>query len=218
MLATVRCSAIVFDFDGTLADSMPFLERIGVRVMMDYYGVSKEEATRRYRMTTGLPYEHQVELNFPGHPANRRAVEEFEALKLQCIYEQELFPDAEATVRALRRMGMQLFVSSSTFQPTIEEYFRRRGLLDCFDEVVGYRPGFEKGAHHFMHIQRVHGVDLSDAVFVGDSLKDYERSVGFCRFIAVARMFGEDDFRRVGHTGPVVHSLSEVLTVVIPSH
>ncbi|MFW9807469.1 MAG: HAD family hydrolase, partial [Candidatus Thorarchaeota archaeon] len=128
--------AVVFDFDGTLANSMPFLQRIGVDIMMKHYSVSKDNATERYVSTTGLPYEHQIKLNFPDDPRNEIAIEEFEQLKIERIYEQELFPDSEQTVRRLSQMGFDVFVSSSTFQPTVEEYFKRKGILDLFKAIV----------------------------------------------------------------------------------
>jgi hypothetical protein len=49
---------------------------------------------------------------------------------------------------------------------------------------------------------------------VGDSIKDYERSKGFCHFVALEGMFTEEDFRGAGHNGHVVRSLSEVLFVI----
>lgn len=207
----IACSTVVFDFDGTLANSMPFLESIGVDVMMKYYGVSKDEATTRYRSTTGLPYEHQIKMNFPGHPMNDTAIEEFEELKINRIFEQELFPDAVETVTELRKRGINVFVSSSTFQPTIEEYFRRRGILDLFTGILGYREGFEKGADHFNYIHNEFGVSFDQMVFVGDSLKDYERTKNFCKFIALEDMFTCDDFRNAGHVGPIITSRHEVL-------
>jgi len=210
----IPCSAIVFDFDGTLADSMPFLESIGVEMMMKYIGISEEEATSRYRSTTGLPYEQQVKMSFPDDSRNQAAIEEFEHLKIERIFEQELFPDSVATVERVRTKGIDVFVSSSTFQPTIEEYFRRRGILHLFKAILGYRPGFEKGADHFNHIHKTYDIPYDKIVFVGDSLKDFERSRGFCRFIAVSRMFKARDFRRLGHKGPVVRHLSEVTSYV----
>ncbi len=207
----IACSAVIFDFDGTLADSMPFLERIGVDIMMKYYGVSKEDATTRYRSTTGLPYEQQIKMNFPGHPKNDAAIREFEKLKIDRIFEQELFPDTEETVRELLKRGIEVFVSSSTFQSTIEEYFRRRGILEIFTGILGYRPGFEKGADHFNYIHNQFGVSFEQMVFVGDSLKDYERSKNFCKFIALEDMFTHDDFRNAGHAGPIITSRHEVL-------
>ena len=211
----ISCSAIVFDFDGTLADSMPFLESIGVEVMMKYFGIPKEEATSRYRSTTGLPYEQQVRMNFPDDPRDQPAIDEFEHLKIERIFEQELFPDAVDTVKRVKAKGIDVFVSSSTFQPTIEEYFRRRGNLHLFKAILGYTPGFEKGADHFNHIHKTFAIPFDKMVFVGDSLNDFERSKGFCKFIALSRMFTSRDFRNLGYKGPVLHSLSGVVRNII---
>lgn len=215
MVDKISCKAIIFDFDGTIADSMPFLESIGVEMMMKYFSVSKEDATNRYRSTTGLPYEQQVKLNFPDHPKCEEAIEEFEQLKIDRIFDQQLFDDTEQTVRKLNEMGFDLFVSSSTFQPTIEEYFRRLGLLDQFRGILGYRPGFEKGADHFKHIHSEYNIEFDEMLFVGDSLKDYERSQGFCKFIGIIGMFNETDFESKGYHGKLIHSLSEITDFVV---
>jgi phosphoglycolate phosphatase-like HAD superfamily hydrolase len=207
----LQCTAIIFDFDGTLANSMPFLESIGVQMMRKHFGISQEDATDKYRSTTGLPYEQQVKFSFPNNPANEDAIEEFEQLKIDRIFEQELFPDSEETLQEIQSMGVDIFVSSSTFQSTIVEYFRRKGLMDYFVEILGYRPGFEKGADHFEYVSKKYGIPLDELVFVGDSLKDYERSTGYCGFIAISRMFSEEEFRKMGHEGPVVDDLLEVL-------
>jgi phosphoglycolate phosphatase-like HAD superfamily hydrolase len=210
----IPCKAIVFDFDGTLADSMPFLESIGVEIMMKYFDVSQEEATIKYRLTTGLPYEQQIEINFPSNPVNEKAIEEFEHMKIERIFEQELFSDAEETVRQLLKMKISVFVSSSTFQSTIEEYFRRLGILDLFGAVLGYRTNFEKGADHFNFIHENFRIPFDKMLFVGDSLKDYERSKGFCKFMAVSRMFSPKDFSNLGFNGPIIFELTEVVSNV----
>lgn len=215
MVEKIACKAIIFDFDGTLADSMPFLEKIGVEMMMKYFEAEKEDATQRYRSTTGLPYEHQVKINFPDHPDCDAAIDEFEKLKKDRIFDQLLFDDTENTVRKLNEMGFDVFVSSSTFQPTIEEYFRRLGILDLFRGILGYRPGFEKGADHFNYIHSEYDVQFDDMLFVGDSLKDYERSQEFCRFIGIIGMFSSDDFKSKGHTGYLIHKLSEFPDLII---
>ncbi len=218
MAEKISCSAVIFDFDGTLADSMPFLESIGVEMMMTYFGVSKEDATTRYRSTTGLPYEQQVKMNFPDHPKNEDAIGTFEKLKIERIFEQQLFEDMEDTVRELKQMGIDVFVSSSTFQTTIEEYFRRLGILSLFKGILGYRPGFEKGTDHFNHIHSEYNIQFDEMLFVGDSLKDYERSQGFCKFIGISGMFSVEDFNSKGHSGLVVEKLSEIVSSIVPKN
>jgi len=210
----LRCKAIVFDFDGTLADSMPFLEMIGVQIMMKYYEVTKDDATHRYRSTTGLPYEHQIDMNFPNDRRNKKATEEFEQLKIERIFEQELFPETEKALQELQSKKIYIFVSSSTFQPTILNYFEKRGMTHYFKEILGYRPGFEKGADHFNHISNEHNIALNDIVFVGDSLKDFERSQGHCSFIGIIGIFSPDDYINKGHSGFVVDSIGEVPSLV----
>jgi phosphoglycolate phosphatase-like HAD superfamily hydrolase len=189
---------------------MPFLEMIGVQIMMKYYGVGKEDATQRYRSTTGLPYEHQIEMNFPNDKRNHEATEEFEKLKIDRIFEQSPFTDTEDVLKKLTEKGIDIFVSSSTFQPTITKYFELRELDHYFKGILGYRPGFEKGTHHFKHLETEFGINLDDVVFVGDSLKDYERSLGFCRFIGITGIFTKENYNQKGHTGFVVNSIGEV--------
>ncbi len=218
MAEKISCNAVIFDFDGTLADSMPFLESIGVEMMMAYFGVSKEDATTRYRSTTGLPYEQQVKMNFPDHPKNEDAIGTFEKLKIERIFEQQLFEDTEDSVGKLNQMGIDVFVSSSTFQTTIEEYFRRLGILSLFKGILGYRPGFEKGADHFNHIHSEYNIQFDEMLFVGDSLKDYERSQGFCKFIGISGMFSVEDFNSKGHSGLVVEKLSEIVSNIVPKN
>ena len=214
MIELLHCRAIVFDFDGTLADSMPFLQRIGVEIMMKHFDVTEDDATERYVTTTGLPYEHQIKMNFPDDPRNEAAIDEFEQLKIERIFEQELFPYTEDVVRELNERRFDVFVSSSTFQPTIEEYFRRKGILNLFKEIVGYRPGFEKGADHFNHISSTYNIHFDDMVFVGDSLKDFERAKDFCKFVGVEGLFSSQDFWKAGHRGHNIERLADLLEFV----
>jgi phosphoglycolate phosphatase-like HAD superfamily hydrolase len=210
MTDKLRCRAIIFDFDGTLANSMPFLADIGVEVMMRFYGISKDDAAARYKSTTGLPYEHQIKLNFPDNEDNEESIEVFEKMKIDRIFDQELFPESNDILRVLKNEGFMLFVSSSTFQSTITEYFKRLGMLEFFTEILGYRPGFEKGVHHFNYVRDNYSISLDKAVFIGDSLKDFERSRNHIQFVALEGMFTKNDFVQAGHDGYVISNLMEL--------
>ena len=64
----------MFDFDGTLIDSMPFLEKNAVTLLRKFYSFSKEEAHEKYRATTGLPFVQQIEIIAPQNKLNTSIV------------------------------------------------------------------------------------------------------------------------------------------------
>ncbi|MFW9807129.1 MAG: HAD family hydrolase, partial [Candidatus Thorarchaeota archaeon] len=85
---------------------------------------------------------------------------------------------------------------------------------DLFKAIVGYRPGFEKGADHFKHISTTYGIPFESMVFVGDSLKDFERSKGFCDFIGVTGLFDSEQFHKAGHKGLLISHLNELPSLI----
>ena len=73
--------------------------------------------------------------------------ESFEQEKINSIFNLPLFEDTLETIDFLRKQGYLVAISSSTTQPTIEKYCENNNLI--VDQILGYRPGFEKGKDHF---------------------------------------------------------------------
>ncbi len=78
---------VIFDFDGTIADTMPFLTELAVKLITENYNVSKEEAERKYLETTGMDFASQLETIFLNHSNNQEVASIFEKKKLESIYE-----------------------------------------------------------------------------------------------------------------------------------
>jgi len=203
---------IMFDFDGTLVDSMTFLENNAVLLLMEFYNLSKKEATRHYRETTGLPFIQQMEIIFPTKKElNSKTVEQFEEMKIDRIYEQELFPDSLNVLKALKKRGYNLGISSGTIEEIISEYLRRI-KLDLVDDVLGWKPGFEKGKNHFDYVIKKYKIKNSNIVFIGDSLWDAKRAKNNqIDFIGKIGMFYQNDFEQIITDVKVIKTLSETL-------
>ena len=201
---------ILFDFDGTIVDSMPFLEKNAANLLSKYYGFSPTEAKKSYRETTGLPFVQQIEIIAPGRD-NNDIVEMFEKLKLERIYEQKLFDDSYNVLRELKHRGYKLGISSGSINSIITEYLQKQ-RINMVDDVLGWRPGFEKGEDHFNMVKSKYNLSNSDIVFIGDSLKDAERArTNSIYFIGKIGMFRQDDFQQIIPDVPVIFSLSEIL-------
>ncbi|MHA2296006.1 MAG: HAD family hydrolase [Candidatus Hodarchaeales archaeon] len=203
--------AVIFDFDGTVVNSMPFLEKNAIRLMKKHYGIPKQEAREKYITTTGLPFLEQIGMLFPGHEANQVVIETFENLKKEGLLEQHLFPDTKIILEYLKSKSYLVCISSSSLKPDIECYFKRYDQLQLIDEIMGYRYDFQKGKDHFSHIMHLFHLKEKEMIFIGDSLKDYERARGSdIPFIGKIGLFSREDFRHAGHVGNVISSLTEL--------
>lgn len=200
---------VVFDFDGTLVDSMSAFADIAARVMPRRHPVDAATARRLYLETSGLPFFQQLETLFPGDPANRATAEEFERAKIERYFDEPLCDGAAETVAHLRERGVKVAVSSNNFQGQVDRFVGQTGI--AFDLVLGFRQGFAKGADHFRHIEETLGVPREAITFVGDSLKDGERARDCgVRFIGKTGIFTREQFSAKFPEARVISTLAEL--------
>jgi phosphoglycolate phosphatase-like HAD superfamily hydrolase len=203
---------IIFDFDGTIVDSMPCLADIASGLINRYYGLSSKLSRDLYMLTSGLPFVEQMEYMFPGKKENREIVEEFERKKEDEVMNEPLFPETKEVLAALAGRGNKVVISSSNFQHIMEGYIKECGLTPGL--VLGYREGFSKGRDHFNYIKKHFQADTEDLVFVGDSLRDFEKAKdNGVRFIGRVGTFTADDFKEAG-ADEVIHDLRELVRVL----
>lgn len=212
---------VCFDFDGTLADTMPFLENLAVRLLVEKIGMDENTARKKYRETTGLPFVQQVDLiaRHASSKDKKSLVEQFETQKKEQFLLQELFVDTKRKLKELRHKGLKIAISSSTDKKLIDRYIKNKAIDHLVDVVCGYRPGFEKGKDHFKYLIHTFNLVPAQILFVGDSLQDMERAhlneVGFIG--KVSRMFGKEDFViRKGKITifPTIVNLSDLVDLV----
>lgn len=213
MVSTVPSAAgtnvVVFDFDGTLVDSMSAFADIAARVMPRRLPVDAATARRLYLETSGLPFFQQLETLFPGDPAIAATAEEFEQAKAEGYFDEPLYEDAAETLAHLRERGVRVAVSSNNFQELVDRFVERAGIF--FDLVLGFREGFAKGEAHFAHIEESFGIPREQIIFVGDSLKDGERArASGVAFIGKEGIFTRKQFRKQFPDAPVITTLSEL--------
>ena len=204
---------VIFDFDGTIADTMGFLTETAASLISSRYGMERDRARRAYIETSGLPFVQQMEIIFPGDRKNAETVRDFEDAKQKNLMEFHLYPDVVPAVSRIRKSGFRVCVSSSNREDLIRELMKTRGLT--VDLVMGYRPGFEKGRDHFEHVRSTFNTGFDRLLFVGDSHRDglTARSSGI-RFIVRTGLLGRDQIRELLPGVPAVDSLSDLLPLL----
>ncbi|MBI1909095.1 MAG: HAD family hydrolase [Deltaproteobacteria bacterium] len=199
----------VFDFDGTLVDSMGDFAELAGRLISGTYGLSLDEGKEAYIRTSGLPFLDQLEMVFPGDPRNGETARAFEEEKKKEYFSKNLFDQVPETLSYLREKGMRVAISSSNHQELVEEFLSKKGIR--FDLVLGWRPNFSKGKEHFEHIQKYLKTSSDGILFIGDSLKDAERAAHHqVDFIGKTGTFKASDFQKNFPQFQTIEELSEL--------
>lgn len=199
----------IFDFDGTIVDSMEELASLAAELLPRFYDVDQQTARRRYLETSGLPFREQLETLFPKDPANDRVARDFEKRKRESYMHRPLFTDASATIASLRAKKMKIAISSSNIQDLIDQFLKHANIH--IDLALGWRPNFTKGEDHFSYIAAELGSSRSEMIFIGDSIHDGERAeTSGVDFIGKAGTVSLDDFRMRFPKVNIIHHLADL--------
>lgn len=201
---------LVFDFDGTLVNSMERLTEIGSEVIAQYFGIPREEAKRLYQVTSGLAFPDQLNTLYPNSPEiNQKAAKAFQKKKEAGYFQEKVFEDTHDTILHLKEKEYAIVISSNSEQNLVDSFVQKL-KIPC-DLALGYKEGFAKGKPHFSRIQKSFGVNKEKLVFIGDSLKDGERAKECgIDFIGKEGIFSRKQFQQHFPGVPVISTLAEL--------
>ncbi|KAB2838978.1 HAD family hydrolase [bacterium] len=207
-------SVCVFDFDGTLVDSMGGFADLAAQLIAEAYEMPREEAREAYLRTSGLPFFQQLEVLFPGDVRNAATAAAFEARKQEDYFGRPFFADVPTAIAGLQERGLRAVVSSNNGQELVEAYLERRSK-PRFDLVLGFKKGFAKGKAHFERVLAHFGLKASEMLFVGDSLHDARQALEFgVDFVGRVGTFRQEQFQQVHPRAATVRGLDELMGVL----
>lgn len=186
---------IIFDFDGTIVDSMPRLRELGSTIIEDYHEVPAYVADDMYMATIGQSFREQLDALFPDDAytgLNERAADAFYDQQEE-IYETVL-PHAGVidTLLYLNEQNIPYAVVSSTDTEHVSKTLSR-----ILPEFKGEVRGRDMGPK-YAQLRQSGG--KSD-VFIGDALFDGDMGdLAGMRFIGVAHTKSIVAFREAGFT------------------
>ncbi len=159
---------VIFDFDGTLVDSLPVVLRIA-RKMVPGLNWSQDEIQKVRNMPakevikySGLSYWQLARLMLKGKKIMSGHLDEL-----------KVFPGMHQAIRSLQTSGYQLSVVSSNSEAIIRQVLKREKIEDCFVGVYGNVGLFSK-SRVFKVVLKDQKAVASDAIYVGDEVRDID--------------------------------------------
>ena len=201
---------VVWDFDGTLADSLPAAVGIFNRLApemgfrpLDDLAAARGMSMRQLLRQQGISLWRLPRLVRRYHDA---AADEADKLKLAA--------GLPAALAAIAATGVRLGVLSSNREDNIRRCLRATGAEGHFAFVIGYPRLFGKGKA-LKRIIRTERLERADVLYIGDELRDVEaaKKAGVA-VAAVTWGFHTADLLRTGEPDYVVSDPRELVGLV----
>lgn len=160
---------VIFDFDGTLANTMPGIIRTARTVLRDW-GMTDEQIGDLRRIV-GPPFPQAFTMVYGVSEEDARTI----TARYRKIYEGlgpegwPAFPGIPELLQSLRGQGKKLAIASSKRRALVERSISQNGLGRYFDVVSGkLTDGRETKADAIQRTLSAMGFTSDDAVMVGD--------------------------------------------------
>ena len=212
---TPRWPVVLFDFDGTLADTIPLI----VASSHHTIGTLGEKAEDvEVRSWIGRPLQPVLEERYPGQGAHLTDV--YRTWNLAHHDELILAIDGmPELLAALHGAGVRTGLVSSKKSDTVRLGLRAVGLADLVDVVAGQEETTRHKPHPepLLYAAACLAVDPRDCVYVGDATVDVEaaRAAGMGA-VAVLWGAGEADALRATEPDAVVADVAALEAVLLP--
>ena len=189
-------AAAVFDWDGTLVDTMAMIYRANV-ASLRHYGITMSREWFRERYTPDWRRGY-MELGIPEHLWDEMAgrwASEMARMRPRAM------PWARRALRDLRRHGVRVGLVTASTRGVVEPNIERLDLAGVF-ETAWYSDDVARSKPHPEALERALeelGVAAADTVYVGDTIVDLEMATAAgASFAAVGSTMSETAFRAAG--------------------
>jgi len=162
-------AAIIFDFDGTIADTFETVVATFHELTKRQEPVSEEEITH----LRGLPSRGVLKrLGIPlwKVPFLLRRGRRLMGQRMATVTQ---IPGMADVIKSLRGSGHELFIISTNSEPNIGAFLKQHELDDCFSEIIGNVGLFGK-APALRKLTKRHALDPKTIFYVADEVRDIQ--------------------------------------------
>ena len=159
--------AIIFDFDGTIADSMWVILSIGEKLLG--ITVSSEQVEEIRGLSAGQIIKH---FHIPLYKVPRLLTSGRRMMRSR-LHEVKVFDGMTPLVKGLFDEGYELHIMSSNSAQNVREFLQEHGLLDYFQSING-SVGLLVKAPALKKLMRKHDLSKGHVVYIGDEARDIE--------------------------------------------
>lgn len=204
-------NVILFDFDGTIANSLEIALQVTNRLAKEFgYPITSLEEFKQLKNLTSREILKQAKISVFVVPF---LVRRFNAEFGQSIQHLPIFPDIRETLLELKQQGHWLAIVSTNSEKNIRAFLKTQELSHVFDQVVSSSRPFGK-SRLIKKILRQNQFHPETVYYVGDETRDIEAArKSRVRAIAVTWGFNSAEILAAYQPDFLLHAPQELLQI-----
>ncbi|MBP9852565.1 MAG: phosphoglycolate phosphatase [Patescibacteria group bacterium] len=203
--------AVIFDFDGTIADSLAAVIKVVQQINNNYDPLTAEEEKALQNrglldvaLAMGMPW-----YKIPYYIIWGRGIFRHHGSAVK------VHPGMDKVIKELHKRGVPIFVVSSNKEENVRDFLRKYDLEQYFTRVVGSAFILNK-AGTYKKLLREEGLEASDVWCIGDERVDI-RSAHRIGAPIIAVTWGYNSRESLKHMHPerLVHDATEIVQILM---
>jgi len=212
---------IVFDWDGTLIESLPLKIKNAGILFEETFGVSGADVETAYRIHSGIPRRQLFEAICADNGLPPLTDAQFSSLSAEftkrnraAVSRVEVESVVLLTLAALNEKGYPLFISTSAVPDEVLSVTKSLKLDRYFQEILGSQGDFTKGPVHIEYILGKLSIPKDRIWFVGDEPSDVR--LGKQAGVRTVVKTGSHPKERLAAAEPdvIIESISELIPLL----
>ena len=205
---------VIFDFDGTIADTMPFSFGRSLELLRkEKIDLPEKEIIKKIKSNSYRELMKEFKLSWLKIPFMLRIVKQGQRDLYSQINKIKIFPGMKNLLKDLRNNNYQIGILSSNMQRNINKFIKINQLnffdiIFCESNILGKDKTIKK-------MLKKHNLKTEEIIYVGDEIRDVEacKKVGI-KIIGVS--WGLHTFEALQKNGVdyIVKKPSEILKII----
>lgn len=183
-----RISAVFFDFDGVLVDSVPVKTQAYREIFRSYGEDAVRSITVYHQLHGGVDRYRKIRhvlngLGIENEDMVQEKADQFAVLVKEKVIELPVPAGMTAILERLRESDVPAFIISGTPEAELTDIVKAKGIKELFREIRG-SP--ETKTEILFKLIRKYSVAADRAVFIGDAQTDFDAAASAgCLFIGI---------------------------------
>ncbi len=201
----------IFDFDGTLADSLPAMISVYNKIIRNNEDpLTPDEIQRLRGMSSRRALKHLGVRWWQIPKLLLRGLPDFQALAPLL----PTFTGLPGVIKQMQKRGDNLYIVTSNTRDSVDEFLKAQKMEGYFIDMVTGAGLFRK-AKHIRRLMKAHGLKRRETVYIGDETRDIQAArLAFIKPVSVTWGFNTRDVLLKQRPAFIIDDPKELLTIV----